>query len=312
MSVSMRLVAFAPATSSTPPFDQGWFLQVLGEVEGLQLTNGKSDYMQECAVAGELSGPAYWVYTADAEYSAGEIDGLRQEVAALDTLCERGYHVNFVPCSLTGSEKKLLVMDVDSTLIGQEVIDELAVAAGRGAEVAAVTERAMRGELDFEQSLRERVCALAGLSEDVIAQVAGSVKFSAGAHELVSLFLEAGHAVCVVSGGFMQVLAPLAGELSLTRYRANRLEVDDGALTGKVTGQVVTAEVKRESLLEWAQEFGVDLSQVLAVGDGANDILMLGQAELGVAYCAKEALREVADAQVPFPRLDAVRHFVGL
>lgn len=308
----MRLVAFAPAASSTPPFDEGRFLQILGEVEGLHLTNGKPDYVQECAVAGELSGPAYWVYTADAEYSAGKIDRLRQEIAALDRLGKLEHHVNLVPHSLTGSEKKLLIMDVDSTLIGQEVIDELAVAAGRGAEVAEVTERAMRGELDFEQSLRERVSALAGLNEDVIAQVAGNVKFSPGAHELVSLFLGAGNAVCVVSGGFMQVLAPLAGELSLTRYRANTLEVRDGALTGKVTGQVVTAEVKRESLLEWAREFGVDLSQVVAVGDGANDILMLGQAELGVAYCAKEALRKVADAQVPFPRLDAVRHFVRL
>lgn len=138
------------------------------------------------------------------------------------------------------------------------------------------------------------------------------MKFSPGAQRLVSLFLEAGHAVCVVSGGFMQVLAPLAEALSLTRYRANSLEIRNGALTGHVIGQVVTADVKRQSLLEWAQEFGVDLSQVIAVGDGANDILMLGQAELGVAYCAKEALRKVADAQVPFPRLDAVRHFVGL
>lgn len=308
----MRLVALAPATTSMQPFDESRFLQLLGELEGLHLTKGTLDYVPEGAVAGEFTGPGYWVYTADAEYSTGEIGRARQELAALDTLGVLGCQVNLIPCSLASSEKKLLIMDVDSTLIGQEVIDELALAAGRGAEVAQITERAMSGELDFEQSLRERVSVLAGLEESVIAQVARDVKFSPGAHELVDLFLEAGHAVCVVSGGFVQVLAPLAEALNLTKYRANILEIHAGILTGRVTGDVVTAQVKQSSLLEWAHECGVNPSQVIAVGDGANDILMLGQAELGVAYCAKEALRKVADAQVPFPRLDAVRHFVGL
>lgn len=308
----MRLVAFTPATASMQPIGESRLLNYLESFEGMRLGNGKHEYVSESALDGELSGPGYWIYTADANYVSGDIAEARQEIVAISTRGALECQINLIPTTLANNEKKLLVMDVDSTLIGHEVIDELATVAGRGAEIAEITERAMRGELDFEQSLRERVSALEGLDESVISEVARSIKFSPGAHMLVSLFLEAGHAVCVVSGGFVQVLSPLADALNLTRYRANTLEVRDGTLTGNVTGQVVTAEVKRESLLDWSQEFGVDPSQVIAVGDGANDILMLGQAELGVAYCAKEALRKVADAQVPFPRLDAVRHFVGL
>lgn len=133
-----------------------------------------------------------------------------------------------------------------------------------------------------------------------------------GATKLVEVFLAAGHEVCVVSGGFVQVLSPLAGYLNLSKARANVLDIIEGKLTGKVSGEVITGEVKKESLKEWAKEFDIKSSQTIAVGDGANDVLMILEAELGVAFNAKTALLEVTDAQINTLRLDAVRHFAGL
>jgi phosphoserine phosphatase len=211
------------------------------------------------------------------------------------------------------AEKKwMLIMDVDSTLIGQEAVDELAAHAGIEDRVAEITERAMRGELDFRESLRERVGALAGLEEDAVRRVSESLTLTPGARELIAAFQARGYPVCVVSGGFVQILEPLARRLGLDHARANLLEIEDGALTGKVSGRIVDANVKEESLREWAKEEDVDLSRVIAIGDGANDRLMLDRAGLGVAFQAKPALRETADAQITLRRLDAARHFAGL
>lgn len=310
MTTSVYLVAL-PSSDRAQGVGEADLLAVLGSVEGLSL--GPAEFWQEPALAleGEAFGPAYSVLRVEAQLGVC-LEQARAAVEELDVPGRLGFDVNLVPAELAGGQKKLLVMDVDSTLIRQEVIDELAAAAGRGAEVAEVTERAMRGELDFEQSLRQRVSALEGLEAGVVAEVSASVTYSPGARRLVSDFLAAGHAVCVVSGGFVQVLEPLAEDLGLTRARANVLEIVEGRLTGKVVGDVVTAEVKRESIREWAGEFGVDPSQVLAVGDGANDILMAQEAALGVAFNAKPALAQVADARINVMRLDAVRHFVGL
>ncbi|GEC99536.1 hypothetical protein KVA01_16910 [Kocuria varians] len=210
------------------------------------------------------------------------------------------------------SRRKLVVLDVDSTLIRQEVIELLAAHAGREAEVAEVTERAMRGEIDFVESLRRRVEVLAGLPESVIADVARSVRLSPGAQVLVQTLLREGHAVAAVSGGFEQVLEPLAASLGLTRAAANTLEIEDGVLTGRVTGRVVDRRTKAELTEQWARELAVDPEDVMVVGDGANDIDMARLAGLSVAYRAKPALREIADTQLNIPNLDALRFFMGL
>jgi phosphoserine phosphatase len=224
-----------------------------------------------------------------------------------------GVDVNVVPSTLFDPErKKLLIMDVDSTLIQQEVVDMLAAHAGREAEVAAVTEAAMRGELDFAQSLHARVESLAGLPASVLDEVRAAVRLSPGADVLVKAFLREGHAVAAVSGGFLGILTPLAEQLRLTRHAANTLEVVDGRLTGKLLGEVVDSAVKERCLRTWAAELGVAPQDVIAVGDGANDIDMLTAAGLGVAYNAKPAPRAAADAQVNLPNLDAVRFFADL
>ena len=224
-----------------------------------------------------------------------------------------GIDLNVVPHTwFDQSRKKLVVLDVDSTLIRQEVIELLAAHVGREAEVAAVTERAMRGEIDFAASLRERVAVLEGLPASAIDDVAAAVLLSPGAKVLVQTLLREGHAVAAVSGGFSQVLDPLAAHLELTRAAANELEIQDGVLTGRVAGRIVDRAMKAEVMGQWAQELGVAPEDVMAVGDGANDIDMARAAGLSVAYRAKPALREVADTQVSIPNLDALRFFLDL
>ena len=260
-------------------------------------------------------GEGYVVSKLFVSYSGG-VDALRQAVtaaatAALDAGAAPAQSA-VVPASLLEPARKLLVMDVDSTLIKQEVIELLAAHAGREAEVAAVTEAAMRGELDFAQSLHARVKTLAGLPESVIAEVGTRIELSDGAETLVRKFLAAGHAVAVVSGGFNQVLAPLAERLQLTFARANELGIKDGFLTGGVDGEVVDRAVKARSLREWAAGLGIKEEHTIAVGDGANDLDMLAAAALGVAFNAKPAVQAAADAVVNLPALDVVQHFAKL
>jgi phosphoserine phosphatase len=223
-----------------------------------------------------------------------------------------GFDTALVPAGLRSAERKLLIMDVDSTLIQQEVIELLAAYAGKREEVAAVTEAAMRGELDFTQSLHARVAVLAGLPAAVVDSVRKEVKLSLGAAELVAAFKAAGHVVAVVSGGFNQILEPIAAELGLDYWQANELEIVDGELTGKVLGAVVDRAAKEKFLREWSAAEGIALEHTVAVGDGANDLDMLGAAGIGVAFNAKPAVRAVADAAVNMPYLDAVRHVAGV
>lgn len=206
--------------------------------------------------------------------------------------------------------RPLVVLDCDSTTIQDEVIELIAEAAGTRELVAEVTERAMRGELDFAESLRERVATLAGTPESVFEQTYRRVRPTPGIHELVAEVHARGGKVGVVSGGFHEVLDPLAVDLRLDFWRANRLEVVDGRLTGRVLGAIVDADAKAAALAEWAAAEGIPLSATAAIGDGANDLRMMDVAALGVAFNAKPIVREHADVaiehdlQLAIPLLD--------
>nr|WP_245572176.1 phosphoserine phosphatase SerB [Actinomyces gerencseriae] len=197
-------------------------------------------------------------------------------------------------------------MDVDSTLIDQEVIELLAEHAGAREQVAEVTARAMRGELDFAASLRERVAALAGVPRRVLTQVRDEVRLTPGARDLIDSLHARGCRVGVVSGGFEEVVAPMARRLGIDHAAANRLEVSGGVLTGRVLGRVVDREEKVRRLRTWAEGDGVPMERTVAVGDGANDLGMITAAGLGVAFCAKPIVVERADAAVHVRDLTAV------
>ena len=206
----------------------------------------------------------------------------------------------------------LTVLDVDSTLIEDEVIELLADAAGARDEVAAITERAMAGELDFAESLHARVATLAGLPSTVFAEAASRIRLTTGVPELVAGLHAHGSVIGVVSGGFHEVLDPIAESLGLDFWRANRLEVVDGALTGRVDGPVVDAAGKAAALREWAEEARVAPAHTVAVGDGANDLLMMDAAALSVAFNAKPRVRDHADLVVTHCDLSQVLPLLGL
>ena len=235
---------------------------------------------------------------------------LRETLAPLSDL--HGVDISVDRAGLGRRSKRLVVFDVDSTLVQGEVIEMLAAHAGKEEEVRAVTERAMRGELDFAQSLHERVATLAGLPATVLDEVAASIVLTPGARTTIRTLKRLGIRCGVVSGGFIQVISGLAEELGLDFARANTLEIVDGVLTGRVVGEVVDREAKASYLREFADELGISLSQTVAVGDGANDIDMLTTAGLGIAFCAKPALREVADTSLSKPFLDAVLFVLGI
>ncbi|MDO3634711.1 phosphoserine phosphatase SerB [Mycolicibacterium arseniciresistens] len=214
--------------------------------------------------------------------------------------------------SISRRAKRLIVFDVDSTLIQGEVIEMLADRAGALAAVAEVTEAAMRGELDFAESLHRRVATLAGLPAEVLDEVAEQLELTPGARTTIRTLRRLGYHCGVVSGGFRQVIEPLAHELMLDYVAANELEIVDGKLTGRVVGQVVDRPGKARALRDFAQQAGVPMEQTVAVGDGANDIDMLAAAGLGVAFNAKPALREVADASLSHPYLDTVLFILGV
>nr|WP_197381072.1 phosphoserine phosphatase SerB [Mycolicibacterium mengxianglii] len=214
--------------------------------------------------------------------------------------------------SLSRRAKRLIVFDVDSTLIQGEVIEMLAARAGAEAKVAAITEAAMRGELDFAESLRERVATLEGLPASVVDEVADELELTPGARTTLRTLRRLGYHCGVVSGGFRQVIDPLAHELMLDYVAANELEIVNGKLTGRVVGEIVDRPGKAKALRDFAQQAGVPMEQTVAVGDGANDIDMLSAAGLGVAFNAKPALREVADASLSYPYLDTVLFILGV
>lgn len=240
----------------------------------------------------------------------GSAATVRQALAELAQ--QIGIDIAIEPAGLARRSKRLVCFDCDSTLIQGEVIEMLAAHAGKEEEVAAITARAMRGELDFEESLRERVAVLAGLDASIIDEVAREIQLTPGARETIATLNHIGYRTAVVSGGFIQVLEGLAAEMHLDYVRANTLEIADGKLTGRVTGKVVDRKAKEEFLREFAADSGVGMRQTVAVGDGANDIDMITAAGLGIAFNAKPALQEVADTSVNHRRLDEVLQILGI
>ncbi|MCW2677146.1 MAG: serB [Modestobacter sp.] len=222
-----------------------------------------------------------------------------------------GADVAVEQAGLARRTKRLIVLDVDSTLVRGEVIDELAARAGRAAEVARITAAAMNGELDFEQSLRARVAALAGLPATVLDEVREHLVLTPGARTLIRTLQHSGFRCGIVSGGFTQITDPLAAALGLDFAAANTLEVVDGRLTGGLVGEVVDRAGKARALARFAAEYDIPLEQTVAVGDGANDLDMLNAAGLGIAFNAKPVVREQADTALNQPYLDAVLQVLG-
>jgi phosphoserine phosphatase len=207
--------------------------------------------------------------------------------------------------------QRLVVMDVDSTLIRDEVIELIAAHAGCEEEVAAVTAAAMAGDMDFAQSLVARTALLAGLPAATLEQVRGEVRFTPGARTLVRTLHGLGYQVALVSGGFVEVVEPLARELDVRHVRANRLEVADGRLTGRLAGPIVDRAGKAAALRSFAAELGIPMRRTVAIGDGANDLDMLAAAGLGIAFNAKPIVRAQADTSVNVPYLDSVLYLLG-
>ena len=188
--------------------------------------------------------------------------------------------------------KGLCVMDVDGTLILEEVIDLLGKEAGREGEISQITSRAMRGELDFESSLRKRVSLLEGLPVSVFDKVFNTIHLTPNAQIFISILQKNGILVGLVSGGFTQIVERLAKSLGIAYFYANQLEVKDGLLTGKLVGQIISPQIKKETLEQWREELKLSKDRTVAIGDGANDLLMLKSAWLGIAFCAKEVLKK--------------------
>lgn len=252
----------------------------------------------------------YPVTTVELTVSGADVDVLRTQLALVATA--EGIDIAVAPGGLARLGRRLVVLDVDSTLIQQEVIEMLAAHCGREAEVAAVTARAMAGELDFEQSLRARVATLAGLPATVLEEVRRDIVLTPGARTLVRTLRRLGFTIGVVSGGFIEIVGQLATELGIHHARANRLEIVDGTLTGHVVGEVVDRAGKARALREFADLEGLPLSRTVAIGDGANDLDMLAAAGLGIAFNAKPLVRRQAHTSVTVPYLDSVLFLLGI
>jgi len=252
----------------------------------------------------------YPVTAIDLHVSGADPDRLRA-MLSLEAAAQ-GVDVAVQPASLLRRAMRLIVMDVDSTLIQGEVIELLAAHSGHRAEVAAVTERAMRGELDFEESLRARVELLAGIPASALDDVYDALVLAPGARTLIRILRRLGYRFALVSGGFNQINDRLAEELGIHYARANELEIVDGVLTGRIVGEVLDRAGKAEALRYFAGEVGVPVESVVAIGDGANDLDMLEIAGLGIAYNAKGLVQEAADTTMNVPYLDAIMYLLGI
>ncbi len=252
----------------------------------------------------------YPVIAIDLHVSGVDTDLLRSVLAA--EAVAQGVDIAVQPANLLRRGTRLIVMDVDSTLIQGEVIEMIAAYAGCEPEVAAITEAAMRGELDFEESLRSRVALLEGVDASVLDAVYDAIVLAPGARTMVRTLRRLGYRFAIVSGGFSQITDRLAADLGIHFARANELEIVDGRLTGQIVGDVVDRAGKATALRQFAAEVGVPEAAVIAIGDGANDLDMLNAAGLGIAYNAKQLVRDAADTSVNVPYLDAIMYLLGI
>ena len=246
------------------------------------------------------------------EFTVSGVDSIALSRQLARTSNEQSIDIAVSPGGLMRWAKKLVILDVDSTLIQQEVIELLAAHAGVQPQVKEITDRAMRGELDFAESLHARVALLKGLPNSVLEEVRNEISLTPGAKTLVDTLHKLGHSVAVVSGGFIQVIEPLVKQLGIQHYRANSLEVSDGKLTGLVSGTVIDRAGKAQALRDFAALENIDLEQTIAIGDGANDLDMIAIAGMGIAFNAKPAVRAAADSSVSAPYLDSVLYLLGI
>jgi phosphoserine phosphatase len=246
------------------------------------------------------------------EFAVSGADQRELRAALSQVAIDEGVDIAVSPGGLMRWAKKLVVMDVDSTLIAQEVIELLGAKAGKQEEIIRITQSAMRGEIDFEESLRARVALLAGLPQSVIAEVQKEITLTPGARTLIRTLGKLGHTVAVVSGGFSSVIEPLIQELGIKHFRANNLEIIDGVLSGGLVGPIVDRAAKAKALEEFAAAIGVELAQTIAIGDGANDLDMIAIAGLGIAFNAKPAVKAAADSALTAPYLDSVLYLLGI
>ncbi len=253
---------------------------------------------------------SYPVTALEFQGSGVSIDEIRRPL--VEVASAHGADVAVQEAGLDRRGQYLVVMDVDSTFIQDEVIDLLADEAGVVDRVAAITERAMSGHLDFEESLRERVALLAGLPVSALDRVRERVTLTPGARTLCRTLNRLGYRIALVSGGFTDIITPIATDLGVTDVRANTLEVVDGSLTGRVIGPVIDRLGKRTALESFAHDYGIPIRRTIAIGDGANDIDMLEAAGLGIAFNAKPAARAAADTSVNVPYLDSVLFLMGI
>ena len=235
---------------------------------------------------------------------------LRRPLAEVSARCHVDISVQDVALEARG--QYLVVLDVDSTLIQEEVVDLLGDLAGVGEQVSEITRAAMNGELDFAQALKARVTLLAGSPATLINEVQEKITLTPGARTLCRTLNRLGYRIVLVSGGFTNVIEPIAKELGVSAFRANTLEIIDGQITGKLVGPIIDREGKRQALIDFSHEFNIPNRRTIAIGDGANDIDMISEAGLGVAFNAKLALRETADTTVNVPYLDSVLYLLGI
>jgi phosphoserine phosphatase len=253
---------------------------------------------------------SYPVTAIELTVSGAEIAPLRSQLASLSS--RNGIDIAVQHGGIRRRGRQLIVMDVDSTVIQDEVVELLGKHANAELEIKAITDAAMRGEIDFETSLRQRVKLLKGLPESVLATVYSELRLTPGARTLCRVLTSMDFHIALVSGGFTQVVEPLGRDLGVDHVRANTLEIFDGVLTGELVGVVIDRAGKAKALAEFAEHHNIPLERTIAIGDGANDLDMLALAGLGIAFNAKPVVRDAADASVTVPYLDTVLYLLGI